>query len=204
MLAKYDMYKNQPSHELINDDSVRMTNLNAIRAVFTNDLALMSKVFYDKKHISTLNATISPDVNLTALDFLAMRNQTKMLEMIIAPEISIELHETYDTLRQNIYTQRIEISPEFMDKVDTGMCSERTFGFKVAAVQMSRGNKQGNNAFIQDVISKESNIHNYVKGNQFIENLLASPLTTKDTLLAIHRNVPGFNKLLYPKISFAI
>lgn len=74
VLARYDMYKNQPNHELINDDSVRMTNLNAIRAVFTNDLALMSKVFYDKKHISTLNATISPDVNLTALDFLAMRN----------------------------------------------------------------------------------------------------------------------------------
>jgi len=42
-----------------------------------------------------------------------------------------------------------------MDKVDTGVCSERTFGVKVAAVQMSRGNKQGDNAFIQDVISKE-------------------------------------------------
>jgi len=83
VLAKYDMYKNQPNHELINDDSVRMTNLNAIRAVFTNDLALMSKVFYDKKNISTLNATISPDINLTALDYLAMRNQTKMLEMIL-------------------------------------------------------------------------------------------------------------------------
>ena len=204
MLAKYDMYKNQPNHELINDDSVRMTNLNVIRAVFTNDLALMSKVFYDRKHISTLNATISPDVNLTALDFLAMRNQTKMLEMIIAPEISIKLHETYATQRKNIYNQRTEISPEYMDKVDTGVCSERTFGVKVAAVQKSRGNKQGDNAFIQDVISKESNIHNYVKGNQFIENLLASPLITKDTLLAIHRNVPGFNKLLYPKISFAI
>ena len=57
-----------------------------------------------------------------------------MLEMIIAPEISIELHETYDALRQNMYTQRSEISPEFMDKVDTGMCSKRTFGFNVAAV----------------------------------------------------------------------
>ena len=94
--------KNQPNHELINDDSVRMTNLNAICAVFTNDLALMSKVFYDKKHISTLKATISPDVNLTALDVLAIRNQTKMLEMITAPEIIIELHETYDALGQNI------------------------------------------------------------------------------------------------------
>jgi hypothetical protein len=64
---------------------VRTTNLNAIRAFFTNELALMSKVFYDKKHISTLNATIFPDVNLTVLDFLAMRNQTKKLETIIAP-----------------------------------------------------------------------------------------------------------------------
>lgn len=35
-----------------------------------------------------------------------------------------------------------------MDKVDTGMVSKSTFGFNVASVQMSRGNKQGNNAFI--------------------------------------------------------
>lgn len=80
-----------------------MTNLNAIRAVFTNDLTLMNKVFFDKQNISTINACVSPDIKLTALDYLAMRNQTKMIEMIIAPEIDIELHETYDILRQNLY-----------------------------------------------------------------------------------------------------
>jgi hypothetical protein len=70
-LAKFDLYKNKPSHDLINDDSTRMTNLNMIRAVFTNDLTLMNKVFSDKKSISTLNAVVSPDINLTALDYLA-------------------------------------------------------------------------------------------------------------------------------------
>jgi hypothetical protein len=56
---------------------VRTTNLNAIRAFFTNELALMSKVFYDKKHISTLNATISPDVNLTVLNFSSNEEPNK-------------------------------------------------------------------------------------------------------------------------------
>jgi|LauGreDrversion4_2_1035121.scaffolds.fasta_scaffold353283_1 hypothetical protein len=57
-----------------------------------------------------------------------------MLEMIIAPEFNIQLHESYDVLRQDLYTRRSPVSPEFLDKVDTGMCSEKTFGFKVAAV----------------------------------------------------------------------
>jgi hypothetical protein len=54
--------------------------------------------------------------------------------MIIAPEFNIQLHESYDVLRQDLYTRRSPVSPEFLDKVDTGMCSEKTFGFKVAAV----------------------------------------------------------------------
>lgn len=91
-IVKYDLFKNQPGKEIKVDDSVRMNNLNAIRAVFTGDLALMEKVFYDKKNISTLNACVSPDIQMTALDYLAMTNQPKMLQLIIAPSLSIELH----------------------------------------------------------------------------------------------------------------
>jgi len=78
-LLKYSVFKDQPGRELKKDDSVRMTNLNAIRAVFTNDLALMEKVFFDREAVSTLNAVWSPDIELTALDYLALRNQPKMI-----------------------------------------------------------------------------------------------------------------------------
>ena len=73
-LVKYDLYKNMPDKNIKIEDSVRMSNLNAIRAVFTNDTALMEKIFFDKNNISTLNACWSPDINLTAIDYLAMRN----------------------------------------------------------------------------------------------------------------------------------
>lgn len=73
-IVHYDFLKNEPDHDVKLDDSVRMSNLNAIRAVFTNDLKLMEKVFFDTKNISTLNACWSPDIDMTALDYLAQRN----------------------------------------------------------------------------------------------------------------------------------
>ena len=113
-IVHYDFLKNEPDHDVKLDDSVRMSNLNAIRAVFTNDLKLMEKVFFDTKNISTLNACWSPDIDMTALDYLAQRNQVKMLELIIAPELHIELHETYDKLRAGYYSQRANQSEEYL------------------------------------------------------------------------------------------
>jgi len=51
-----------------------MNNLNAIRAVFTDDLKLMQKAFYDKDNVSTLNAHWSPDIQECAIDYMAKRN----------------------------------------------------------------------------------------------------------------------------------
>lgn len=105
-IVKYDLYKNAPDKNLKVDDSVRMSNLNAIRAVFTEDLKLMEKVFFDKQNISTLNAYWSPDIKLTALDYMALRNQTELLKIIINPALDIELHQTYADLRADFYQNR--------------------------------------------------------------------------------------------------
>ena len=35
-------------------------------------------------------------------------------------------------------------------KFETGQVSEMAFGYKVKKVNMSRGNRQGNNAFLED------------------------------------------------------
>lgn len=122
--------------------------MNAIRAVFTEDMKLMEKVFFDKKNISTLNAYWSPDIKLTALDYMALRNQTELLKVIITPSLDIELHQTYSDLRADYYQNRAEINKEYLERVDTGSLSINTFGYRVNPVQMTRGNKEGNNAFI--------------------------------------------------------
>ena len=56
----YDLYKNKPSSDLLGqDDSVAITNLNIIRAVFTDDLNLLKKIFFDRESTSTINPTWS-------------------------------------------------------------------------------------------------------------------------------------------------
>ena len=57
-----------------------------------------------------------------------------MLELIIAPSLDIELHETYNNLRAGYYTQRTQMNEELLEKVDTGMVSKRTFGYNVNPV----------------------------------------------------------------------
>ena len=43
-----------------------------------------------------------------------------------------------------------------------------------------------------------------MKSQQFIKQLLQSPLTTRETILTIHKHVPGFNDLLYRNSHIAI
>ena len=47
-----------------------MSNLNLFRAVNTNDLKLLSKVFYEKKLISSLNVSWSADFKETPIDII--------------------------------------------------------------------------------------------------------------------------------------
>jgi hypothetical protein len=44
-----------------------------------------------------------------------------------------------------------------INEVDTGKVSDLAYGTRVAQVQMTRGNRQGNNAFLEDAINYERN-----------------------------------------------
>jgi hypothetical protein len=57
-----------------------------------------------------------------------------MLELIIAPTLSIELHQTYDNLLKDYYKNRTALSKEFLNEVNTGSLSFNTFGYKVNPV----------------------------------------------------------------------
>ena len=47
-----------------------MSNLNLFRAVNTNDMKLLSKVFYGKNYISSLNVSWSADFKETPIDLI--------------------------------------------------------------------------------------------------------------------------------------
>jgi len=57
------------------------------------------------------------------------------------------LDEDFEKSRTNFYTKRTDLSSESLSLVDTGMLDKKTFGFEVRPVNMSRGNKEGTNAF---------------------------------------------------------
>ena len=54
-----------------------------------------------------------------------------------------------------------------IEKFDTGELGEYTFSFKVRKVQQGRGNKQGNNALLEDVETTQDTVIEYLQDEWF-------------------------------------
>jgi len=110
------LYRDKPGSDLLGaDDSVAIANLNLIRAASTNDMKLLHKVFYDKDAISNLNASWSADDPTTAFDIMIKNNNLKMIEFMLNPQFpDMELHQNYDSLRKEYFTNRAPETEEFI------------------------------------------------------------------------------------------
>lgn len=58
------------------------------------------------------------------------------------------------------------------------MVSKNAYGYHVRPVEMTRGNKQGNNAFSAQPQQNSQNILDFVQSEQFVVKLLSSRTTT--------------------------
>ena len=60
------------------------------------------------------------------------------------------ISDDFQTLRNNFYFNDREQPPEYLlSKVNTGNVSKKAYGVNIRPVQMTRGNRQGNNAFLE-------------------------------------------------------
>ena len=82
-----------------------------------------------------------------------------MLDTLLFPKFDdLDFDQDYEKLRNSYFCERTEPSLEFIERVDTGTVSRNAYGYHVRPVEMTRGNKQGNNAFAAKPIENTKNL----------------------------------------------
>jgi hypothetical protein len=75
-------------------------------------------------------------------------------------------------------------------KFDTGEMGEMAFGFKARKVNMMRGNRQGNNAFLEDLVNEHKTPVEYLLKNNYSWMAAFGKSTVKvDTMRVIQKCV---------------
>jgi len=91
----------------------------------------------DRGAVSSLIQHLSPELRYSALEVALKMDRLPMVEMMLAEEKP-----------ENEW--RAQRNEEQIEKFNTGEIGQMAFGVKVRKVNMMRGNRQGNNAFIED------------------------------------------------------
>ena len=70
--------------------------------------------------------------------------------MLLAPDTKPKAGEDYSAALVSLLTRdQGQPEPYLISYVDSGMVSNRAYGARVRAVTMTRGGRQGNNAFLE-------------------------------------------------------
>ena len=125
------------------ENSMTTANRNIIRAALTNNAELAKKCIEEVNLLSSLMEPWSPEIKSTALEIAISRNSLSVLELLL------------DIWKEDETQVRCQEQKLLIAKFDTGQVSDRAFGTKVRKVEMMRGGRQGNNAFMQDIKRKE-------------------------------------------------
>lgn len=184
-LLAFDRQREAMESAPFTDCCVECADRNTIRAVLTNNVALMNACVGAAKHLSTLYDTWSPEISRNAFYCALTTNNLRMLQILIGAN----KHPKSHFCSRPMY---------LIDQVDTGMVSQQTFHTRVRRVQMARGNRQGNNAFLEKI---------YKSTMYYAEDLrdaLKDPkleVTTLEKLMILEPNVPT---MLYDMIVAAV
>ncbi|KAL4491479.1 hypothetical protein ABPG72_008135 [Tetrahymena utriculariae] len=135
------------------------TNRELLRAVYTGNSNLLKKIVQSKAKVSTLFAKRGPDADETTLEIILKNKDKKCLDVLI-----------------NALNKKSEISlasnPECsLEEVYTGFNDRFAYGVPTRKVQMARGGKEGNNAFVADINSFVET-HSWNENERLIFSLL--------------------------------
>lgn len=83
-----------------------------------------------------------------------------------------------------------------MNFIDSGMVSNMAYGTRVRRVEMTRGNRQGNNAFLQYEDNNHKSPVNYVTDESFIRKILYNQSVDSETYKQIFKLNPHIEAFL--------
>ena len=147
-LAEVDATKESRATSLLTGCCTRCNNRNVHRAAMTGNVELLRQCILDKRKITNLNAWWSPEVQQTPVEILLERGDARLLETLLRPKLQPAKHQSYAEAREHLLSGRHADDPYLMNFVATGSVSHMAYGAHVRSVEMTRGNRQGNNAFL--------------------------------------------------------
>ena len=146
------------------DCCIHCNNRNVLRAAFLKDKNLLKKCFNATEDISTLCDTYSAECPYTVFDVVIENEDKAMFSDLVR-------HLTDSKLNM----RKAFKPPHKLSYIETGASTEFTHGgIRTRALNMTRGNKLGNNAFLDDA-KIINNIFSWV--NHFITFLMKNPKT---------------------------
>ncbi len=113
----------------------------AIRAVLCDDVGLLKRCFADRGRMHDIDVSRSMQTELSALDYAFKKGDLKMARLILKEE------EQERKRKDN----RVSAPVNMMKTVGTGRYNPISLGIRrIRRLQMSRGNREGNNALNKD------------------------------------------------------
>jgi ankyrin repeat protein/predicted DNA-binding WGR domain protein len=123
--------------------SVSVNNKNVHRAVVTGNQALFKSLMKTNQKISSLFGTWSPDNPISPLEMAVGLNKEFFIREILKESKEPKLKKAY-------------LPQSALQSVGTGFVSKQAYGVMVRSVNMSRGGREGNNAFLSTDVTAEN------------------------------------------------
>jgi len=183
-----------PSDEIFDEGNVYANNKNVIRAVYTGNHKLLEKLLSSHKVISTPQQTWSCDNELSAFEYAIKMNDQTALQKLI---------DFNDAKKKSKKFWAANPGKILLQVQGTGVFNPMTFSHRVRAIKMSRGNREGNNAFMYDKDSaRSSNFFEY--GGSDIAQKMAQWNTPMKTVNFLKAKLPSFHDSMQNSIYEAV
>ena len=126
-----------------------MRNLH--RAVHTDDPKLLEQLVLDKKNIANMLTTLSSECTKSIIVKILEKKSMPLLEALFPHKHytgSKFKHMSPQEAMQRLYcNDRVTTKAFLMQTINTGHVSRKAYGTNIRSVNVTRGNRQGNNAF---------------------------------------------------------
>lgn len=170
------------------DCSTRNSNREIIRAAKIGSKKLLEKVAKSEYKISRLTERWGVDNRTTALKLLMDKGNKELLISYL--ELATDDKKALKFGADNVV---------YLQKVDTGFNDRFAYGVATRKVALSRGGRQGNNAFVE-----EGFVQNNAFDDEHLEYLMSSPHTSVDTVKTILSYMPTIENQILNKIGTAL
>ena len=140
IIEKCEMLQSEKD-DFIDYESMRANNKNVIRAAYTGNIKLLEKIASIDYAVSSFFERWGPECDMNAIELIFKNNDKKMLQAFLK------------VAGDNTTYKLGYCPPSQLTKIGTGSNSKYFLGTAVRAVEMGRGGREGNNAFVHDEVN---------------------------------------------------